>query len=381
MARVFNMYKTLFILCILLSSLTSQCAYAASSKAEELQKITQQIESTKSQLTEAQKKAQGLADALKKSEIEIGNTSKNIVQLTEQIKPKQKELSTLQTKAITLQRNLESQQTALAILLRTAYQNRQSTYLKLLLNEEHPSQFSRMNQYYQYYSLAEIQLMQSIQATLSELKSTQKKINSQVTTLSQLKNKQIIGQKELQKSQEERKVVMTKIQSDIKTTQQKLSQLIENKKNLENLVSRLSRQEFINDTNFERLKNRLTWPVQGSLTRRFGYKQSVQSLPEQGVFIKAKADQDIRVIAPGKVIYAEWLKGFGLLMIVDHGKGYMSLYSHCNTLKNKVGDIVKAGETIASVGNSGGFQESGLAFEIRHNGKPLDPHHWCKGNP
>jgi septal ring factor EnvC (AmiA/AmiB activator) len=374
-------YYGVFSLLLLLHTLNLHAAESTKSQTKQLQQINKQIQSTQSQLTQDQRSAVALADALKKSELAISSSSNHISQLTQQIKPKQQTLTSLQSKGGELQKKLSIQQSALTILLRTAYENRQSTVIKLLLNEENASQFNRMNTYYQYYSGAQLTLIKSIQTTLLELNATQKKIGTQVLELSQLRNKQVSGQKQLQKSLQERQGVMSKIQGHIKTTQEKLNQLIENKKALENLVTRLGRQEFINDTRFGLLKKRLPWPTQGSLGRRFGSRQNPQSLPEQGVFIRAEMGGDIRAIAPGKVIYAEWLKGFGLLMILDHGKGYMSLYSHCNTLNNKVGDIVSAGALIATVGNSGGFQETGTAFEIRYNGRPLDPHQWCKGNP
>jgi septal ring factor EnvC (AmiA/AmiB activator) len=375
------MYKKLLTFFLLFNALSLHAAESPKSKTQQLQQINKQIQSTESQLTQAQKSAQALAEQLKKSELAISTTSHSIVQISSKIKPKQQELGSLQKRAGTLQQNLSTQQAALTVLLRSAYKNRQSTSVKFLLNEEDPSEFSRMNTYYQYYSSAQLLLIQSIQKTLSDLNTTQKKIGTQVNELSQLRNQQLADQKQLQRSQQERQSVMKTIQGNIKTTQEKLNQLIENKRALENLVTRLGRQEFINETNFARLKNRLPWPVQGNLTRHFGSRQNPQSLPEQGVFIKAPLGQEVRVIAPGKVIYAEWLKGFGLLIIVDHGKGYMSLYSHCNTLNHKVGEIVSAGTAIATVGNSGGFQETGTAFEIRYNGRPLDPHQWCKGNP
>ncbi|MEP7371060.1 MAG: peptidoglycan DD-metalloendopeptidase family protein, partial [Nitrosospira sp.] len=129
---------------------------------------------------------------------------------------------------------------------------------------------------------------------------------------------------------------------------------------------------------FSSLKGRLSLPVRGELANRFGSPRADGGITWKGLFIRSATGGDVKAIAGGRVVFADWLRGFGNLMIVDHGSSYMSLYGNNETVHKKVGDSVRGGDTIATVGNSGGNPESGLYFELRHQGKPFDPLNWVR---
>lgn len=169
----------------------------------------------------------------------------------------------------------------------------------------------------------------------------------------------------------------------MQTKDQQLNTLLANKQALEQLVTQLNTpspktpvyqqpsQPFVN------MQGKLTWPTVGQITQRFGSSVDQTSVTSEGVFISAPQNQPVRAVYPGRVIFAGWLRGIGMLIILDHGNGYMTLYGHDHSLFKKVGDVVKAGDEIADVGFSGGDQKSGLYFQIRANGQPLNPETWC----
>jgi len=163
---------------------------------------------------------------------------------------------------------------------------------------------------------------------------------------------------------------------------QELERLRENEHRLESLLEELRAQPAPDMTQeviaFDELKGRLPWPARGSLASKFGTPRKSGALKWQGVIIAAAGGQDVTAISRGRVVYADWLRHFGLLLIIDHGNGYMSLYGHNQSLFKERGDWVEAGETIASVGDSGGHAETGLYFEIRRRGTPVNPVQWCR---
>ncbi len=348
---------------------------------QKLKQLNQQITSAQTTLQTTQQSAAQLSDQLKAAEKNIGDLSIKIAALTKQVNTQKQQLAPLQKQQQQLAKQLATQRASLAAILRSAYQTHQETYLKLLLNQTDPEQFSRMMHYYHYYSSAKITLINQVNTTLTQLVETQNQIQTNIATLNSLQQQKIAEQQQLKQAQQARKSTLLQVKSKIQTQQQKLNQLKENKATLQTLIDHLSQTEFLNTIEFAKLKGRLPWPVAGRISQAFGSKQLPQSLPSQGVFISAKADSPVNVIAPGKVVFADWLKGFGLLIIVDHGKGYMTLYAHCNSLLKKVGDTVTAVTPIATAGDSGGIDSQGILFQIRKAGKPLNPSAWCKGRP
>jgi septal ring factor EnvC (AmiA/AmiB activator) len=176
---------------------------------------------------------------------------------------------------------------------------------------------------------------------------------------------------------------LAKINYRIKDKDQLLKKLNSDRQELEELIDAVE-QTIANISipsdyrPFAQLKGKLPWPISGKPSNRFGSSRSGSKLRWQGINIPSNPGTNIKAIHHGRVVFADWLRGSGLLLIIDHGDGYMSLYAHSQSLLSETGDWVGTGETIATAGNSGGQQQTGLYFEIRHNGKPSNPHKWCK---
>ncbi|HYQ71941.1 MAG TPA: peptidoglycan DD-metalloendopeptidase family protein, partial [Gammaproteobacteria bacterium] len=181
--------------------------------------------------------------------------------------------------------------------------------------------------------------------------------------------------------------VLAGLQTGLKDKSAELSGLEQDAKRLQKLVESL--RLAISDIpaasgtykSLRELKGKLRWPVKGKIVRRFGSTQAAGKISSRGVQIASETGADVRAIARGRVVFADWLRGFGLLLIIDHGGGYMSLYGQSSSLYKEVGDAVEGNEVIAAVGNSGGFSVPGLYLELRRKGRPFDPGPWFKGSP
>lgn len=368
----------LLLLCLL--PLFTATAASTSQHQKELQQLDQQIASTQHIISDNTKKRDQLQQQLKKVELDIAKLSQNIKHYDQQLKPLQQQLTKLEKQQTQLQTTIANQRQALANQLRSAYTNHQENYVKVLLNQQNVSHINRMMTYYQYYTRARLTLINDVNRNLQQLQQVSQTVTEKRDEIQQLRQQQVAQQKTLINTENQRKSVIRSLNRSIVSNQQRLQQLQKNKQALQSVIDRLQRQQTNPNAGkpFASLKGKLSWPMNGRISRNFGSRENQQSLPLQGVLMRGKSGQNIQAIADGKVVYADWLRGFGLLIIVDHGDGYMTLYAHCNSLYRKVGDNVQAGSLIASVGNSGGLNQTALLFQIRHKGVPQNPRHWCK---
>jgi septal ring factor EnvC (AmiA/AmiB activator) len=215
----------------------------------------------------------------------------------------------------------------------------------------------------------------------------------QRTELASLRTEQAAQKKTLEKEQHARQRMLGKISQQLHQQRREITRLQRDESRLSQLVDKLtkmlaqpkSKSLFRNDnlpdnrfdgSPFDQLKGKLTLPVRGEITNRFGTPRPDSTVRWKGLFLRTSSGQAVKAIAAGQVVFADWLRGFGNLLIIDHGKGYMSLYGNNETLYKQVGDVLRGGDTIATVGNSGGNEDFGLYFELRHESKPLDPMKW-----
>jgi len=278
---------------------------------------------------------------------------------------------------------LTRQQQTLSKLLRAAYMLGQQSPLKILLNATEPATLERSLKYYDYFYRSRADQIADINKTLVNLDNLEQSIEAKQHELDSLADHQRSKREALQKSRRERNQLLTQLNRDIQDTEQRLARLKEDAQSLQDLVKRLGRALKkipgpSGSVKFAHLKGRLPLPAAGAITARFGASRKVGKLKWQGIVINAADGSDVKAIAAGRVVFADWLRGFGLLMILDHGNGYMSLYGYNQDLRKNVGDTVNAGDVIATVGNNGGHNQSGLYFEIRHQGTPVNPLHWCR---
>ena len=282
-------------------------------------------------------------------------------------------------------RNWTSNAAALAGELRAAYFNGREEQLKLLLNQEDPAAFGRMLAYYGYFGRARAERIQGIKDKLEHLALLREKIAAETSRLRDLESQQESELGALKSAQDSRSRAVSAIDQQLKTRGGELQRLQSQAGSLEKLIDQLrkalesERAPVARQAPFEPLKGKLPWPVQqGKVLARFGQPRAGGSLKWQGMLIGT--DRGARVRAPygGRIVYGDWLPGMGLMIVIDHGGGYMSLYGHNEELFRKVGEAVAAGDVIGSVGDSGGHQEPALYFEVRRGRTPVDPETWLQ---
>ena len=237
---------------------------------------------------------------------------------------------------------------------------------------------SRVFIYYSYIQQAKIHAINKYYFLLKGLKKNKIEIRLQKQKLRRLKSKKQKKYNQIAHMKKKRRRLLDQINSQIKTKEQRLKALLENKKSLEKVINKIKKEKtLLSQFPFYKLKKKMHWPTKGKIDYIYGHRIENSQLKNRGDIIYAKEGQNVHVIADGKVVFSQWLEGYGLLMIIDHGSGYMSLYGHNSSLYKKVGDFVKKGEVITAVGNSGGYQKPGLYFAIWHDGKPINPRLWC----
>jgi len=361
--------------------IASSSVYANTNTNNKLQHLTHQIQSEKSRLNHEIDQRSQLQHQLQTTEITIGQLSKQFKKTGQQLSGQHQKLTTLNQQQAFFANQLQQQQQTLAKQIRIAYFLGREQYLKLILNQENPDKISRFMTYLQYLNQDRIKQMQQFEATLNQIDNNKQQIQQATLTLSTLQQQEKDQRQQLTDKQQQRKTVLQNINHIIITSQQKLRILMANQRDLENVIIQLKNKQAeasLNTLPFQQLRGKLPWPTAGKIVHRFGEPIQHSQLRWDGDVIQAPEGQPVDAIAAGKVIFADWLTGQGLLIIIDHGNGYMTLYGHNNSLYKKVGDLVKPGELIATVGHSGGYVESGLYFSVRHDGTPLNPASWWK---
>ena len=346
----------------------------------ELTRINGQIQQLQKKLKQDQEQQLDLQQQLKISEVNISQLSQQVNQFNTLLTHEQSQVSQLKTAQQKALKKLADQRSALAEQFHAAYQLGQAQSLKIILNHQDPNTLARHLTYYRYLSEARVDLITNIRDTLTSLTTNMRAINQHQQNL-----KNFLAQKQHQQTQQvqahqQRQQLVSTLNQSVQSKQQQINVLIANQKALQQLVSQLQIKSVIQPTSpsFSRSSQKLPWPVKGSIAAGFGSPLDVGDQRLNGVIIKAKEGTPVHAISPGKIIFANWLRGFGLLVILNHGNGYMSLYARNHTLFAKVGDNVSAGDTIATTGSSGGFNKAGLYFEIRQNGTPINPSTWCR---
>lgn len=281
---------------------------------------------------------------------------------------------------------LGEQQGELGTLIDTQYRMGRRDFVKMFLNQEDPARLGRALAYYRYVALARSARIRAIGADLRAIEALKVRVQREQQELNALSTAQQKQQAALTERQRQRRAVLTSLEQRIGTHQTELEALKRDETRLERLIEeiRAAVREVPPDApasvSFQQMRGRLALPVNARIRARFGEPRAGAGR-WRGVFLEAQEGQEVRAIFDGRVAFADWLRGFGLLLILDHGSGYMSLYSHNQDLRKQVGDWVTTGEVIARAGTSGGLRSSGLYFEIRHNGEPQNPLLWCTAPP
>lgn len=353
---------------------------AVSKETARLKLVQDNIKQQRLLLEQQIKKESNIETQFQAAELKVAELALNLAQTERQISATQTKIRNLDKEQSELLKQKKLQQNVLGELIKTAYLSGKHDYTKLLLNQDDPAQLERLITYYRKINDARVAQLDEIQAVFTRLTEVEEQLIAQKEQLAISKADQLNDKKQLLSSQMERKAALNKLRSNIKTDKQKLEQLQLDQERLTNAIARAKRNAERDPENLiglYNLKRKLKWPTRGRLVRKFGQRRS-GALRWKGVVIDGNLGNRVNVIADGIVLYADWLKGFGWVAVVDHGKGYMSLYGHNQALLKQAGDYVEQNEPIALVGQSGGQQSAGLYFEIRYKGETVNPARWCR---
>ncbi|HKS14801.1 MAG TPA: murein hydrolase activator EnvC [Pseudomonas sp.] len=408
--------------------------------ADERAQTQQKLDATRQDIAELQKmlgklqdEKSGVQKDLRATETDIGTLEKQVEALQQELKKTEGELERLDNEKKKLQSARIEQQRLIAIQARSAYQNGREEYLKLLLNQQNPEKFARTLTYYDYLSQARLEQLRSFNETLTKLAGVEQDIARQQAALLAQQGNLDSRRHELETVRQERQQVLARLNTDLKARDQKLQSRQQDQaelgrvlKTIEETLARQAREAeearkrallaeqesqrqrdaqaraqagsdaapkkskttlgpMVSSSGetfggaFSAARGKLPWPVNGRLLARFGETRGDDARAKwDGVMISASVGSQVRAVHGGRVVFADWLRGAGLLVILDHGNGYLSLYGHNQSLLKRAGDIVKAGDAISTVGDSGGQDNAGLYFAIRQQGRPSDPAQWCR---
>lgn len=326
---------------------------------------------------------------LNKLQQEIANSDKNIASIGRRINDLNTELALTQTslqKLVNDREDLESLRLKQAHLItshvREAYRLTGRDFFKLLLSQESPNNVDRMIRYHGYFSRARLRALEKYKRTLIALETNERLTIERGQQLAN-QQKDVAKQKKLVGiGIQERKKLIAQLSAEVISKSEQRNKLEADRGRLENLLSEIKHLgQPAQQTRFAESKGRLPWPIAGKLQHHYGQLKAGGRLTWEGLYFEAPAGTAVKAIHSGRVAFADWLRGFGLLTIVNHGDQYMSLYANANVLFKKAGDWVEGGQTIASAGRSGNQLESGLYFEVRIKGRPADPKIWLASNP
>ena len=391
-------------------------------KTRELNTIQAGIKSLWHKMQSIQLQKKTIHTQLEEIEKRYGETAAELNALQVQVEQKRQNLVNIRKEMAQTEDEISRQNKALAGQMKAAYAMGQKEKLKLMLNQEDPALSSRMMVYYEYFSKARLKKLAGIEANLQRLdqldQHKRQEAEQLAQNLEQTKSEQIV----LDGVRRQRNELLVQLGKEFSSNEQELAHLKESENKLQGLIASLqqasedlayeaekasradsgnleavsveqgetkrspfNQKDDVIEQNtdfipvrgdFSALKGKLPWPIQGRLVQKFGSSRLERHW--DGVLIDAREGTAIRAVTRGKVVYAEWLRGYGLLTIIDHGKGYMTLYAFNQSLYKKKGDWVESGEVIAAVGQSGGRSQPGLYFGIRKKGAAVDPLEWCR---
>jgi murein hydrolase activator len=360
---------------------------AAPGKTEsELRTLREKIGRITQQVSRDALERDRLSGNLRAAELSVGQARDQLGRANRDYADRSARRAALAQNRMQQQQALLNERAALAGQLRVAYMIGHQEPLKLLLNQQDPLHSGRLYAYYGYFGRARADQITQIRAQVQRLDELDGQLQQQQTELATLKAAQQQQLQQLERARNDRQQVLATLTAAALTREQSLARLKSQQADLERLLRELNRSLKSvappdNATVFGRSRGQLPWPVAGQLTAQFGETRA-SGVKWEGVVIATERDAPVKAVSGGRVVYADWLPGLGLLVIVDHGEGYMSLYGHNDRLLKAAGESVDAGEAIAAAGDTGGRAAPELYFEIRHGGKPVNPAPWFRArNP
>ena len=389
----------------------------------EQQELKQQLAKLKQQLMAAEASRTEAADALATSEAAISRANRKLRELGDERNQVERQIENLQQRSQSVAANQSRQQAQLADALRQHYQLTLRDPLQAFVAGENPGDLGREAEYYGYLSRSASQRIVELQERRTELAQLEDESRKKRDELARIAGDESRNRADLVAEQGRRKQAMERLSKQIAAQRQSIDKLERDEKRLAALIDQLSKvlaeqarrdaereaarkaresaapgapvkpppppprtipakpsAEPPPNSQFAQLRGRLPMPVVGEVTGRFGAPRAVEGAGTaptwKGIFIRAAAGAGVHAVAPGQVVFADWLRGFGNLMVIDHGEGFLSVYGNNESLLRNVGDRVAVGDVVAAVGNTGGNEQTGLYFELRFQGRPFDPLKW-----
>jgi len=354
------------------------------SKEAELRQVRTRIEAIRKEIHADAERRDALTGQLKQADLQIQSARERLADVRSRRIDSEQKLAGLKTEQAQIQREVADERDELASELKVAYMNGRQEQLKLLLNQRDPAAVGRMMAYYGYFGRARAERITSITEHLAHLELLGERIATETARLREIEDENAKDVKALAGARERRAQTLAEVQAKLRTRNDQLGKLQSDAQALEKLVEQLRRaiEEFpeLAEQPFQRVKGKLPWPVKGALLAKYGQLRAGGPLKWQGLVIAADRGTQVRAPFYGRVVYADWLPGLGLLVVLDHGGGYMSLYGHNEQVYRRVGDRVAPGDVLAAVGEAAGLGRPGLYLEIRKGKQTVDPQEWL-GKP
>jgi septal ring factor EnvC (AmiA/AmiB activator) len=367
----------------------AEAAGTGNDVARDLEAVQDRIRVLEQEISRAARDKPTAAKALQAAEIEEADARRTTRELRAQLAEARGRETKLRAEIRQAEADLAAHRAGLEWQLRLAYVTGRQEWLRLALAQEDPVALARRVVYYGYITRQRGELLQQVEAQLAALDVAIRSLGEELERLAGLTRQQEARLRQLAAARDTRAAAVKTLDQDIGSRQARLARLRREARGLEDLISRLERESRQPPPVVDEplpparplpkgLREVKELPVRGRLVGDFGKPRADGLLRWDGLLLAAPAGAQVKAVQGGRVIYADWLPGMGLLLIVDHGKGYMSLYGHNQELLRKSGDAVRRGEVIAHVGDSGGQGTPGLYFELRRNGKPVNPHQWVR---
>ncbi len=372
----------LLALALATAALVSSLALAQDRRESEakLDAVRKEIKELEARMTREATRRDDGARALRAAELEIAAATRKLAEVRGNLRAQQGARRDLREQTDRANGRLAAESAALARQVRASYMAGRDELTKLLLSQESPATLGRMLVYFDYYNRARTNRIGVVAAelkNLGELAVETTRVEQELAALEEAQGGQVAL---LTRSRDERRAAVARLDAELRDGAAEVAKLRAEEQRLAELVRRLGELmagfPVDPDEPFASRKGKLAWPVQGRFAGEYGQPRGAGPVRWSGVLLEASAGTPVRAVYHGRVAFADWLQGLGLLVIVDHGGGYMSLYAHNEALLKESGDWVEPGEAIAQVGDTGGQARPGLYFELRHNGEPVNPHPW-----
>jgi septal ring factor EnvC (AmiA/AmiB activator) len=350
---------------------------------KKFEQLRKQIEELKAELEETRSSRDELHNTLESNEKDISELEQKTKKLQRELQEGRKELQELRDERGELIQKKSRESELVAQYISSAHQLGKHSQIRLLLNQQQPAEVSRMLRYYEFFGRERREKISTFRDTINRLNDIEPQITAQTQRVQNRYDSLVAEKQKLSSSQAQRRQLLAKLNSDLQNQENEIQQLVKDRQRLQALLTRMnqaiSEQELaLNVSEITQVKGQLPWPTQGKLLNKYGSQRIGNAIKWQGLRIAADSGTEVVSVHHGQVVFADYLRGQGLLIIIDHGAGYMSLYAHNQVLYKETGEWVEAGERIAAVGNTGGQINAALYFELRLNGKPTNPHAWLR---